>query len=269
MVNSSNLGSGNLAQQLPCSCPHQIPSQSHAFNIQIPVPMMNTFNNQNAHLSNLHGSGVSLPNRPPSLPFPCFPNGVAGNHVMQNGYVGMVPQNFNQMVPFPVHGQFCNVPQNLNSVVPPRPHGQFFHNGLQNPNQIMQSPQGCFHPQNLSQNMSMQPNGQVCSHNFSQNLNQITGLPNGQLCSQNPIQNLNQVMPMQSSHHPTIQNHATPFNIHPSSHPPMACSNQTPQVLGSQNSVFPVNSQLGVGNSSMVSSTEGRKFNNQGLHTFI
>lgn len=275
MMNSSNLGSGNLTNQFPCSCPHQIPSQSHAFNNQNPAPMMNTFNNQNTHLSNLHGNGISLPNQLPAMPFPCFPNGAAGNHALQNGYVGMnmIPQNFNQMLPMPVQGQFSNVPQNVRSIVPQRPHGQFlFHNGVQNPNQIMQSPQVGFNLQNSSQNVSMQPNGQFYSQ--PQLLNQITGLLNGQFCAQNPIQNLNQVMPMQCSHLPMIQTHPTPFNIHLSSNPLVACPNQTLQAPGALNSFFPVNAQLGVGNSnanpnSMVLSNEGTQFNNQGLHTFI
>lgn len=275
MVNSSNLGSGNLTNPFPCSCPHQIPSQSHAFNNQNPAPVMNTFHNQNTHLSNLHGNGISLPNQLPAMPFPCFPNGAAGNLALQNGYLGMnmIPQNFNQMLPMPVQGQFSNVPQNIRSIVPQQPHGQFlFHNGVQNPNQIMQSPQDGFNQQNSSQNVSMQPNGQFYSQ--PQILNQITGLLNGQFCSQNPIQNLNQVMPMQCSHLPMIQTHPTPFNIHLSSNPLVACPNQTLQAPGSLNSFFPVNPQLGVGNSnanpnSMVLSNEGTQFNNQGLHTFI
>ncbi|KAJ8635219.1 hypothetical protein MRB53_009486 [Persea americana] len=201
MVNSSNLGSGNLTNQFPCSCPHQIPSQSHAFNNQNPAPMMNTFNNQNTHLSNLHGNGISLPNQLPAMPFPCFPNGAAGNLALQNGYLG-------RLFPSSHMGSSCFI---------------------------------------------MVCRIQIRSFNHLKN----------------PIQNLNQVMPMQCSHLPMIQTHPTPFNIHLSSNPLVACPSQTLQAPGSLNSFFPVNPQLGVGNSnanpnSMVLSNEGTQFNNQG-----
>lgn len=193
------------------------------------------------------------PRGPPAMPLPCFPNVGAGHLAVQNGYMGM-PQSFNQIAPLPLHGQSCNAPQSMNPFL--------LNAGLQNLKQNMNLQHGQFCPHN----MPLQPNAQFC-HTMSHSLNPVTGLPNGQFCAQNVIQNSTNAA-LQCSKHQVIPNNAAPFNIHLSAQGLVACPNQIPHVLGSQNPISTVPPQLGSGSNMTPNnvhlSNEAKQFNDQG-----
>ncbi|OVA13783.1 Nuclear fragile X mental retardation-interacting protein 1 [Macleaya cordata] len=246
LTNLSNTGS-NINHQFPCSsCAHHNPSnfsQLHGLNPRVPVP----FNGSNTHLSNLNGNFAPMPNTH-------FLNVANHQLQLQNSHVGRpflgsVPNdlaqpsaqffslntlhNLNSVMTSPQCGHLHNFPQNLNQLPPIQQHGQLF---VHNQNRPLQP--------HVHANM---PGGKFNPHNQPQHMNQATGFPQSQFL-QNPV-NPSQVLP---------------YSVHPCSNPSLGCSNQGVQTLGSQNSNFPMNQQLGLMNSS-----EAAPQNTQDQHVYI